>query len=96
MKEGIIQDKNLLSLILVQLVLRKQFTMEPYDDYEKLARESLERTTKFADDEKYKTLIAWFDDKLNLAADTTVLHSSCSMERCFGSWKMSRTIYRVT
>ena len=51
--------------------IRKDFMMKPYDDYEALARKVLERTKHIANDEKEKTLIAWFDDKLNLAADTT-------------------------
>lgn len=51
--------------------IRKEFMMKPYDDYETLARNVLERTKNIANDEKEKTLIAWFDDKLNLAADTT-------------------------
>lgn len=51
--------------------IRKDFMMKPYDDYETLARNVLERTKNIANDEKEKTLIAWFDDKLNLAADTT-------------------------
>ena len=51
--------------------LREEYMMESVGDYEQLARESLERTSMFANNETYKTLIAWFDDKLNLAAETT-------------------------
>jgi hypothetical protein len=51
--------------------LREEYMMESVGDYEQLARESLERTAMFANNETYKTLIAWFDDKLNLAAETT-------------------------
>ena len=69
--------------------IRKEFTMKPYDDDETLARNVLERTKNIANDEKEKTLIAWFDDKLNLAADTTAYF----MFRPEMNWKLEDVAY---
>lgn len=63
--------------------IRKQFSMEPYNNYEELAKNVLSRTAKIANDEQYKTLIAWFDDKLNLAASTTAQLAFSDL-----SWKL--------
>ena len=53
--------------------IRKEFTMKKYDNYMRSWRgiHYWEGTAMIANDEKYKTLISWFDDKLNLATDTT-------------------------